>query len=209
MYLSVRESFKKRKRENVKLSKPVYQRLCAMGGGGLSLLLLLMSIITVQLAIALHRAPQPQAILTLGGGQGREQFTTQFARTHPALEIWVSSARYPEAPEIFRNAGIPEQRVHFNWYAVDTVSNFAFLVRDLQSRNIQHIYLITSDYHMPRAGAIATLILGSQGIAFTPISIPSSEPPESWLPILRDSGRAVFWIVTGKTGANLTKLIKK
>lgn len=29
------------------------------------------------------------------------------------------------------------------------------------------------------------------------------QPPESWRPILRDSGRALVWIFTGRTGASL------
>ncbi|WP_414563548.1 hypothetical protein [Anabaena sp. CCY 9613] len=32
---------------------------------------------------------------------------------------------------------------------------------------------------MPRAKAIATIIFGSQGIAFTPIAVPSNQPQES------------------------------
>jgi hypothetical protein len=56
---------------------------------------------------------------------------------------------------------------------------------------------------MPRALAIATFVLGSQGIAFTPVSVPSDQPAESWLRILRDSARALLWVVTGRTGASL------
>jgi len=67
---------------------------------------------------------------------------------------------------------------------------------------IQHIYLITSAFHLPRAKIIATLVLGSQGITFTPVSIPSPQPRESIVRILRDSGRSLFWIVSGRAGAS-------
>jgi hypothetical protein len=83
------------------------------------------------------------------------------------------------------------------------VTNFTSLVKDFKQRKYHHLYLITSDFHMARAKAIATFVLGSQGIAFTPVSIPSRQPPESWFHILRDSGRALLWIVTGRTGASL------
>ena len=52
---------------------------------------------------------------------------------------------------------------------------------------------------MPRAKAIAYLILGSQSIVFTPISIPSNHPPESPNRILRDIIRSLLWVFTGST----------
>ncbi len=168
------------------------------------LILLLLSIIPVRLTIAYYQAPHPQAILTLGGGPDREEFTSQFAKAYPFLPIWVSSGRPPkQALAIFRAAGIPHTRVHLDRRAVDTVTNFTSLVKDFKKRSFQHLYLITSDFHMPRAKAIATFVLGSQGIAFTPVSVPSDESSESWLHILRDSGRALLWVVTGRTGASL------
>lgn len=169
-----------------------------------ALILVLLSIIPVRLAIAFYQAPLPQAILTLGGGSDRENFTAQFARMYPSLEIWVSSgAPTNKAQKIFQAAGIPNQQVHIDRRAVDTVTNFTALVKEFKKRNFHHLYLITSDFHMPRAKAIATFVLGSRGIAFTSVSIPSTKPPESWLHILRDIGRALLWIVTGRTGASL------
>lgn len=169
-----------------------------------ALILVLISIIPVRLAIATNIAPLPQAIVTLGGGSDREQFTAQFAQMYPSLEIWVSSGTPTNnAREIFQAAGIPNTQVHLDRRAVDTVTNFTSLVKDFNKRNFHHLYLITSDFHMARAKAIATFVLGSQGIAFTPVSIPSNQPPESWFHILRDSGRAILWIVTGRTGASL------
>ena len=168
------------------------------------LILVLLGIIPIRLAIATTLAPIPQAILTLGGGPDRETFTAQFVKIHPSLEIWVSSGSSPDyARKIFRTAGIPDRQVHLDRRAVDTVTNFTSLVKDFKNRNFQHLYLITSDYHMRRAEAIATFVLGSQGIAFTPVAIPTNQPTESWLHILRDSGRAVLWVFTGRTGASL------
>jgi len=170
-------------------------------------ILTLVSIIPVRLATAYYQAPQPQAILMLGGtalGE-REKFTAEFAHWYPSLEIWVSSANINpnKARQIFRDAGIPDSHLHLDYRAVDTVTNFTTLVRNFQQRRIQHLFLITSDYHMPRAKAIATIILGSQGIAFTALSVPSIQPKESVLRILRDMTRSLVWIVTGHTGASL------
>lgn len=157
-----------------------------------------------QLTQARLQSPDPQAILTLGGDFDREEFTAQFARSHPNLEIWVSSGMpHARSRAIFHQAGVREQRLHLDNRAVDTVTNFTTLIADLKQREIQHIYLLTSDFHLTRAKAIATIVLGSQGIAFTPISIPSQTPQESWLRVLRDSGRATLWVFTGRTGASL------
>ncbi|MBE9224266.1 YdcF family protein [Phormidium sp. LEGE 05292] len=170
----------------------------------ISFLVVLISWIPVRIAIAKIQAPQPQAILTLGSWLDREYFTAQFATKHPNIDIWVSSGTPPEfASQIFRAFSIPESRVHLDYRAVDTITNFTTLIDDFKSRKIQHLYLITSEYHITRAKAIATLILGSQGIIFTPISVPSDEPSESWFRILRDIGRSLLWIFTGRTGASL------
>lgn len=167
------------------------------------LILFLFSIIPIRIAIASYQAPHPQAILTLGGGPERETFTAEFAQEHPHLDIWVSSGILPaKALAIFENANIPTERIHLDYSAVDTVTNFTTLVDDFHKRHIQHIYLITSDFHIPRSKTIATIVLGSQGITFTPISIPSKKPRESIFRIVRDGGRSLLWIVSGRTGAS-------
>ncbi len=167
-------------------------------------LLLLVTFIPVRLMVAYHQAPHPQAILTLGGGINREKFTAEFAQNHPKLDIWVSSGiSEQKARPIFAAADIPEERVYLDYDAVDTVTNFTTIGPDFRRRNIQHVYLITSDFHMPRAKAIASIVFGSQGIAFTPITIPSNRRPESSLRIARDAGRSLLWLVTGRTGASL------
>ncbi|MGM3308944.1 YdcF family protein [Anabaena sp. WFMT] len=168
-----------------------------------SFILVFISIIPIRIAIASYQAPHPQATLTLGGGPEREKFTAQFAQNHPNLDIWISSGILPaQAFAIFEEMGISTERIHFDYRAVDTVTNFTTLVHDFQNRHIQHIYLITSDFHLPRAKTIATIVLGSQGITFTPISIPSAQPRESIFHILRDSGRSLLWIMSGRTGAS-------
>ncbi|BAY21835.1 hypothetical protein NIES2100_15930 [Calothrix sp. NIES-2100] len=174
-----------------------------------SIILVSLSVIPIRIAIASYQAPYPQAILTLGGDSDREKFTAQFARIHPTLDIWVSSGMRPkQARCIFQNADIPNSRLHLDYRAVDTVTNFTSLVFEFKKRHIQHIYLITSEFHMPRAKSIAILVLGSQGITFTSVSIPSKEPKESITHILRDIGRSLLWIFSRRTGASLNPNIK-
>lgn len=192
------------------LSKKIRRGFYIVGGGIGALLVGLYGFVGVRLAIANHTTPNPEAIMLLGGGKGREKFTVEFAKTHPSLDILASGVRFPEGLQIFLDAGIPQKRLYSNIYAVDTVGNFAVMVQELQKRNIHHVYLITSDYHMARASAVATLILGSRGIAFTPVTIATNEPPEtwSWFRIARDTSRAILWVFTGRTGANFTIIFK-
>ncbi len=167
-------------------------------------LLILLAAIPIKLAIASHQSPKPQAILILGGGEAREKFTAQFAQNHPSLDIWVSSGVSCEkANQIFGAAGIPEERIHLDYRAVDTVTNFTSLVEDFEKLNIKHLYIITSEFHLPRASAIATIVLGSRGITFTPISVTSHLSKESFIHISRDVFRSILWMITGRTGASL------
>ncbi len=95
--------------KNFRHQRKRYRSFCLAS----ALILVLLSIIPVRLASATARAPLPQAILTLGGGSDREEFTAKFAEIHPSLEIWVSSGIPPDnARQIFQAAGIAQTRVH-------------------------------------------------------------------------------------------------
>lgn len=162
--------------------------------------------LSLQIAIARHRAPTPQAILVLEGRTDRIRFAANFSKSHPTLPIWISGN--PEGYElnqsIFRQAGVPVFRVHYDFCATDTVTNFTCNVSTLKANDIQHVYVITSDYHMLRAEAIATLVFGSHGIVITPVEVAAPGwPAESFLKIPRDCVRSLLWLLTGKSGASL------
>lgn len=170
----------------------------------ITLLIICISYIPVRLTFATVFHPTPQGILTLGGRESREAFTAEFAKTHPDLKVWISSGAGVEKSHFyFDQAGVPLSRVQFDQRATDTVTNFTTLIDDFERENIHHLYVITSDYHMPRAQAIATIVLGSRGIRITPITIPSGGPPESTLRVVRDVIRSLIWLLTNHTGAGL------
>jgi uncharacterized SAM-binding protein YcdF (DUF218 family) len=153
---------------------------------------------------------RPQAVLVLGGALEREVFAAEFAKAHPDLPIWVSSGSNPEYSEwVFSEAGVAADRLHLDYQAVDTVTNFTTLVSEFKSRGINSIYLITSDYHMRRATVIGEIVLGSQGIDFKSVEVVSGRSPESLNKAIRDGARAVLWIVTGQTGDSLAHLLEK
>ncbi|WOD41535.1 YdcF family protein [Nodosilinea sp. E11] len=156
----------------------------------------------VNLAIAHWLWPQPDGILILGGQPDREGVAARLAKVQPDLPLWSSSGLGPDqAYPIFDALGVSRDRITFDYRAVDTVSNFTTLVKTFQQQNRHHLYLITSDYHMPRARAIATIILGSHHIAFTPVAAPSTQPAESPFRIGRDMVRSWLWLTTGWSGA--------
>ena len=154
---------------------------------------------------------EPEAILVLGGAAEREHFAAELANQHPDLEVWVSSGTNPEyAQWLFQEANVPSDRVHLDYRAVDTVTNFTTLVTDLKAEGVESVYLVTSDYHMRRASIIAQVVLGSHGITFEPVPVPSEyDMAEPLLRGLRDGARAVLWVFTGQTGSSLGQRLSK
>lgn len=140
----------------------------------------------------------PQAILVLGGEPIRERFAAQFALQHRDLPIFVSSGSPEEyARYVFEQAGVSPQRLTLDYRATDTVTNFTTMLDTLSDRQIKSVYVLTSDFHMPRAQMIGSIILGSRGITMHPIAIPSDHASESAFKTLRDGVRSVLWLVTG------------
>jgi uncharacterized SAM-binding protein YcdF (DUF218 family) len=166
----------------------------------------LLGFIPVRMAIAYYLVPRPQAILVLGGDLDRMRFAARLLQENPELTAWVSDIRraYTANRGVFQEAGIAPERLRYDFCATDTVTNFTCTVRDLVQEGIDHVYLVTSDYHMKRARAIATVVFGSRGIVFTPRTVPSvGHPPESSLRIARDALRSLLWLAIGRTGASL------
>ena len=166
--------------------------------------LFLLSIVVTSLCVGFKPAhkvsPDPEALLVLGGHEERERYAAQLAQQHPELPIWVSSGSPQEyAQQIFDNAGIKSDRLHLDYTASDTVTNFTTLVDELEAKGIDCVYLITSENHMQRAKIIGDIVLGSRGINFEPISVPSKNPPEPLKKTVRDGARAFLWLVTGQT----------
>lgn len=166
--------------------------------------------IAIKLELAAHQAPKPEAILVLGGGIGREETAAILAKNDPTLVVWVSSSERPSEDKyaIFQAAEISLERVYLDYQATDTVTNFTTLVAQFKRHQIRHLYVVTSDFHMPRAQVIGSIVLGHSGMTFTPITMPTNERTESWLRIARDGSRSMLWTITGKTGEQIGRKIE-
>jgi uncharacterized SAM-binding protein YcdF (DUF218 family) len=152
----------------------------------------------------------PQAVLVLGGSSSkleRERLAAKLALQYPDLPIWVSSGSTNKnyVRRVFANAGINPQRLHLDYEAKDTVTNFTTLVDDFQFLGINRVYLVTSDYHMRRARLVGEIVLGSRGIDLQPVVVATKKASETRSKALRDGVRAVLWVITGRTGATLAK----
>ncbi|MEL6350734.1 MAG: YdcF family protein [Cyanobacteria bacterium J06627_28] len=141
--------------------------------------------------------PDPQLILVLGGEPERESKGGELARSHPDLLLLISSRR-PERIVYQRlvASGIERDRIRLDSTATNTLENFTTLVEVLKANNIQHVYLVTSDYHMSRAQAIGFWVFGSQGIGYTPVTVDSAKPAEPTWKIPRDIIRSWIWLLT-------------
>jgi len=151
-----------------------------------------------------QKTAQKQAIFVLGGAAERERFAAKFAQKHPGLPIWVSSGS-PEAyaRKIFARAGIKKSRVHLDYQALDTVTNFTSLVDVFQTQGIGSVYLITSSDHMRRARVIGEIVFGSRGIGLKPVPVPTQRAPEPPEKCLRDGMRALLWLGANSTDASV------
>lgn len=147
----------------------------------------------------------PSVAIVLGGAPERERFAAQFAQDNPDVKIWVSSGSNREyAKWVFDEANIPDEQWWLDYQAVDTVTNFTTLIDRLEDRQIEQVYLITSDYHMRRASVVAQIVLGSRGISFKPVAIETEgnpARPETLARDVRDGVRSLLWVVTGETGS--------
>ena len=143
---------------------------------------------------------QPEAVLVLGGHETREKFAAELAQKHPELPIWVSSGSPQHyVKQIFATRGINGDRLHLDYQASDTVTNFTTLVDELKSQGIDSVYLITSSNHMTRARIIGEIVFGSRGIVLKPLPVPSDSPSEPLEKCFRDGARAIIWLATGHT----------
>ena len=123
--------------------------------------------------------------------------------------LWLRHALRTDFPQyldehqrILRKFGVLPSQLHLDGAATDTVTNFTTLVDDFVADNLHHVYLITSDYHMRRSRVIATVVLGSRGVVVTPVSLASGrDEDESLVRVVRDFGRSLLWVVSGRTGA--------
>lgn len=164
---------------------------------------------------AVSQYPNPQAILVLDGSNSRILKAARFARSYPTLPVWISgncserSLVKAAFSPLEQDGSRPEeskleQSVYYDLRATDTVTHFTTLVDDFVEKDIRHVFLVTSSYHISRAQVSARVVFGSRGVVTTPVALPTAQgTEESRLKSVRDRLRSVLWLFTGRTGAGL------
>jgi len=142
----------------------------------------------------------PQRILVLGGDADRERIGLRLAR-QLKLPLVVSGGTNPEyAQWLMEHEGLGRNEVRLDYRAQDTLGNFTSLVDELQGEGIEHLLLVTSEDHLPRALVVGGIVAGSRGIRLTGVPVSCAERcrAESMGKRLGDGLRALAWVVTGR-----------
>lgn len=141
----------------------------------------------------------PQMILVLGGDADRERVGVQLAKQMRLPLLMSSGTNREYAQWLIESAGVPSDQVELDYRARDTLGNFTSLVDDLQRRGINHILVVTSVDHLPRAMAVGQVVAGSRAIRLTGVPV-ACEPRCQHEGIQKRIGdwlRAVAWVFTG------------
>jgi uncharacterized SAM-binding protein YcdF (DUF218 family) len=157
-------------------------------------------------------------MLILGGGRGDRELNAFALYRHfeqlgrlkekqerPPLDVWVSSGG-DEAPlrASALTFGIPATALHFDYGAVDTVTNFTSLIDTFSKRHYTHVVVVTDDVHMVRARTVARIIFQTNGIKVSTHSLRTSGEAEPLWKVVRDYLRCVVWYYVGYAGSTLS-----
>lgn len=139
-------------------------------------------------------------ILELGGNPARLYRVIELARQYPDAKVIISSEGSPDhVVGLLRGAGIPDDRFILDFKAWDTVTNFTHTLQLAKSYAPGIIYVVTDQFHMKRAMAIATAVYFLSGMRIIPSPYMGSEPhdPEDPKYVRDDRFRAWLWRLTG------------
>lgn len=141
--------------------------------------------------------------LVLGGSIYREDFAlTTWHQQNPDVPIYISGGSTTE--DIYaRLAPNGESLPPFvnDLRAKTTNGNFTSMVDIFKEQGYQHVYVLTSSYHMKRSMVLANIILGSRGL--TSEGVVAHDDPgrvESTKILVLDSAIASLWVALGPLG---------
>ena len=139
-------------------------------------------------------------ILELGGNTARLNTVVQLAKQYPDAKIIISSEGSPDyVVGFFDSNSISRNRYIFDFHAWDTVTNFTETKSLVRSYCPSKIFVVTDNFHMPRAVVIAKAVYWLSGIAINAVPYMGGEPhdPEPESLVNYDRFRAWLWRLTG------------
>jgi uncharacterized SAM-binding protein YcdF (DUF218 family) len=138
-------------------------------------------------------------IIHLGGDPARIYETIQTAKNNPSALIIVSSENNPAwVDQQLQAAGLSRDRYVFDFNAWDTVTNFTETKRWVMQQRPQKVFVVTNEFHMPRAETIAHCVFWKEGVKVVACPTANRAPrSEGWQLVLGDVARALLWRLTG------------
>jgi hypothetical protein len=122
----------------------------------------------VKVSSGIGHSEAPGTFLILGGSKNRELECAKLLKdvlsSRSGGHIILSSGSTNQL-ELAAAANIVPQLVHIDRRAVDTLTNFTSLVKDLRRSGCKSVAIVTSQSHMKRAYPIALIVFGSYGIS--------------------------------------------
>jgi uncharacterized SAM-binding protein YcdF (DUF218 family) len=140
-----------------------------------------------------------EIVLHLGGNWRRIQRTIQQAKWCPNSMVVISSeGNQGLIREALAQARIRPERVVFDAAAYDTVGNFTDTYPLIRRLNGRTVYVVTSDWHMRRAMAIARVCYFGRGIRAVACPWPDNPSKKDLGGACWDLWRTLQWRLTGK-----------
>lgn len=138
-------------------------------------------------------------VLQLGGTWRRAHAAAETAlKLDEDYTIVVSSeGNEPGFRGIYRDAGIPDDKVIHDTAAWDTVTNFTHTYKLLRSLKVDKLYVVTTGWHLPRSMAIAKEVWGGR-VEIIPVAYrPEDQRDEDLQYLKHDKWRARIWRYLG------------
>jgi hypothetical protein len=138
-------------------------------------------------------------------------------RTERALDLWqqrprslllILVARSLQDPALGQLRARPAlvlrlKQVGLIEEGADTVGQLTRLALWARSQPVGSVLLVTGSEHLPRAEAIARILLGAEGVRVSGVAAATGGPREDPLRTLRDHLRAQLWRATGWDGRSM------
>ncbi|NER81356.1 MAG: YdcF family protein [Leptolyngbya sp. SIO1D8] len=165
------------------------------------LLLVILSLWFAVIGTQLYRhAQQPaDAILVLGGSIRREIFMAESVAQGNRLPVLISQGSQPPCIRIlFDRVSAPLDNVWLENCADSTFDNYRYSLPVLKEWGTQHVQVVTSATHLPRAAWLAKIILGSHGMWVDMVTVEEQGVPgnvETPIKTALDVVRSLGWAV--------------
>jgi uncharacterized SAM-binding protein YcdF (DUF218 family) len=149
--------------------------------------------LTIWLSLWVASSKPVDAVLVLGGSIQREIYAADLAKQSPTVPILISQGSSdPCVRSVFQHAQAPMMQVWLEKCARSTFDNFWFNIPTLRRWKANHVKLVTSSSHLPRAKWIAQILLGAHGVWVEPDIVVEKGVP---------GNREFAW----KTGLDMTR----